>query len=143
MKFKELLVTYNSMKGKHKSLVLQLKELRELCGLPRTGESLGLSTQRSSSASIENYVIKLDELEREIERTDKQILQVRQYLEIFISHISNRQAREVVENFTFRNSDKPNWYKIARRVNYSETHTKRLYKIGIAEIEDLEMEVHL
>ena len=143
MKFNELLAIYNSKKARYKSLLLELQELQELGTIPRRGESLGVPTQRSASSSVENYVIKVDEIERRLKEIDSQMLTIRDYIQLFIQYIENEQAREVVENCVFRNSRTPNWHKIARRVNYSETHTRRLYNEGIDELENLDLEVKL
>lgn len=143
MKFNELLSLYNSTKGRYKSLLLELQELQELGALPRRGEENGVPSQRSNSSTVENYVIRVDEIERKLKEADAKLIKIRDNLERFIQQIDDNQAREVVENYIFRNARTPDWKKIARRVSYSETHTRRLYKIGMASIENLDMEVRL
>lgn len=142
MKFNELLSIYNSEKSRYKSLLLELQELKELGNIPRRGVE-GMPTQRSNSSPVENYVIRVDEIERKLKDKDTHILTIRESLQKFIATIEDESARQVVEIYTFRNTRTPDWRKIAQSVSYSETHARRLYNKGIEAIQNLDMEVML
>ena len=142
MKFNELLSTYNSTKSRYKSLLLELQELKELGSLPRRGVE-GMPSQRSNSSPVENYVIRIDEIERKLQEIDSKMLKIRNNLQIFIGSIEDESIRQVVEICVFRNTRTPDWKKIARCVCYSETHTRRLYNKGLEAIQNLDMEVML
>lgn len=142
MKFDELVRIYNNKKGRYKSLLLELQELRDLGALPHTGENEGMPTSKSATSSVENYVIRVDSIERQIKSIDEQLLVIRDYIMQIIDNIVDIYTRRIVELCTFRNGRAPDWRQIASAVNYSERHTKRLYEIGLSQIQNIDVEVN-
>lgn len=141
MKFEEIVSIYNKKKGKCKSYLLELQELKELGSLPHTGESDGMPTSKNNGSSVENYVMRIDEIERKLKQLDIDLITVRGYIMNFIDHIDDYYIKRIVELYTFRNSRYPDWYKIARDVGYSEKHAKRLYEDGINRIKNIELAI--
>lgn len=141
MKFFDLVRQYNRLKFKLKSKINEELELRELCCLPKTSDLGGMPGSPGYNGSpVEKFVIRLDEIMQEQVELNKKLETIRKSLMQFIETLDDYFAEQVVELVVFRNTPRPNWKIIAKRVGYSESGTRALYKSSTLKLEKIEME---
>ena len=133
MKFVELVNQYNHLKYKIRRLQLKEQELRELQRLPHNGMS-GFGGGHSSSA-VEGYVVALAQITGEIERLELESVSLRERITSVLDKLSSDSMREVLEMRLLLHKT---WRYIAVSVYYSEAHVRRLYNIGIKEVQEYE-----
>ena len=132
MLFEQLVKQYNDIKAKIRRLVLKQQELRELGGLPRTGNYDGMPKAPGYNGSpIEKFIVKLDELEREQLEQERKLDALRNEITKYIDLIPNYTIRDIMEHRIFM---RQGWRKISRIVNYSVSRVRQFYDEGILTI---------
>lgn len=141
MKFFELVRQYNRLKFKLKSKISEEQELRELCCLPKTNDFGGMPGSPGYNGSpVEKFVIRLDEIMQDQVEINKKLETVRSNIMQMIETLDDYFAEQVVELVVFRNTPRPNWKVVAKKVGYSESGTRALYKTSTSKLEKLELE---
>lgn len=140
MKFFELVRQYNHIKYKIFSKINEESELRELGQLPHVDNGGMPGSPGHNSSPVENYVIRLDEIKQDLEKLNIQLEEVRKNILKFIDTLDDYFARQCVELVVFRNTHRPNWKDVARRIGYSESGTRSLYNSSTLKLEQIEME---
>lgn len=132
MLFEQLVKQYNDIKAKIRRLVLKQQELRELGGLPRSGNYDGMPKAPGYNGSpIEKFIVKLDELEREQLEHERKLDALRNEITKYIDFIPNYTIRDIMEHRIFMGQG---WRKISRIVNYSVSRVRQFYDEGILTI---------
>lgn len=136
MKFEQLVKQYNDVKAKIRRLVLKQQELRELGGFPKRGDNDGMPKVSGYNGSpIENFIVKLDEWEREQLEQERRLEGLRIQITTFIDIVPNYAIRDIMEHKIFMGQG---WRKISRIVNYSVSRVRQLYDEGILIIKKAE-----
>lgn len=136
MKFEQLVKQYNDVKAKIRRLVLKQQELRELGGFPKRGDNDGMPKVPGYNGSpIENFIVKLDEWEREQLEQERRLEGLRVQITTFIDVVPNYAIRDIMEHKIFMGQG---WRKISRIVNYSVSRVRQLYDEGILIIKKAE-----
>lgn len=136
MKFEQLVKQYNDVKAKIRRLVLKQQELRELGGFPKRGDNDGMPKVPGYNGSpIENFIVKLDEWEREQLEQERRLEGLRVQITTFIDIVPNYAIRDIMEHKIFMGQG---WRKISRIVNYSVSRVRQLYDEGILIIKKAE-----
>lgn len=136
MKFEQLVKQYNDVKAKIRRLVLKQQELRELGGFPKRGDNDGMPKVPGYNGSpIENFIVKLDEWEREQLEQERRLEGLRIQITTFIDIVPNYAIRDIMEHKIFMGQG---WRKISRIVNYSVSRVRQLYDEGILIIKNAE-----
>lgn len=134
--FDRLVKQYNDIKYRIRRLVLKQQELRELGGLPRTGENEGMpKTPGYNGSPIEKFVSRLCELEEEQMLYERKLEDLRADITIIIDKIPNTTIREVLEYKVFMSKG---WRYISRCISYSVSRVRQFYDEGIAIIRQVE-----
>lgn len=141
MKFFELIRQYNNTKFRLKSKMNEEAELRELCALPKTSDMGGMPGAPGYNGSpVEKFVIRLGELQEEQNKLNSKLEDIRNDIMLFIDTLDDYFARQVVELVVFRLSPRPNWKHVAKRIGYSESGARALYKTSASKLENFELE---
>ena len=128
-KFEQLVAQYNDTKYKIRRLVLKQQELRELGCLPRTGANDGMPSAPGYHGSpVENYLIRLCELEDEQMQLEKQLDSLRGEITKYIDKIPNYTTRDIIEYKVFMGKG---WRYISRQICYSVSRIRQLYDEGV------------
>lgn len=126
--FDELVNEYQYTKHKIRRLALAQQELRELGGLPQNSND-GMPHATGFCSPVENYLIRLGDLEEEQKRLEKVLESLRNEILCIIDRIPNYTTREILEYRVFMEKG---WRYIARKLNYSESRIRQLYDEGIS-----------
>ena len=134
MMFEQLVKQYNDTKAKIRRLVLKQQELRELGGFPKTGAYDGMPKAPGFHGSpIENFIVKLDELEQEQLELERKLDALRNEITKYIDLIPNYTTRDIMEHKIFMSQG---WRKISRVVNYSVSRVRQFYDEGVTIIKN-------
>lgn len=134
MDFDTTLKNYNRTKSEIRSLILRQQELRELCGFPKTGNMDGMPKSHSTTSYIENFVIKLMELEEKQKELETTLFALQNDIYRFLGVIENSN---VAENYKiklvceYRILFNYGWKKISHCIDRSYSRTRDYYYMGL------------
>lgn len=87
---------------------------------------------RRCSSSVEEYVVKIIDLEREIDRCIDEYVDLTREIETAIDRIDDDRYRDILR---FRYINGWSWERIAREMHYDRRQITRLHGLALLEIE--------
>lgn len=87
---------------------------------------------RRCSSSVEEYVVKIIDLEREIDRRIDEYVDLTREIEADIDRVSDDRYRDILR---YRYLNGWNWEKIAQEMHYDRRQITRLHGLALLEIE--------
>ena len=87
---------------------------------------------RRCSSSVEEYVVKIIDLEREIDRRIDEYVDLTREIETAIDRIDDDRYRDILR---FRYINGWSWERIAREMHYDRRQITRLHGLALLEIE--------
>lgn len=135
MKYFDLLKEWQRLRFKVKDNIDQECEIRELCATPKKiisngmGGGINVPPQQRYVEQIEDLLAKRTILMKNMKMARELLI------DGLAKEVDDYSTKVVMQMVMFRNTNQPNWQNIASRICYSISGAKRLFEIGHAIME--------